>query len=60
MLIKSLGKVAKKEMLPMQPGDVLNTYADVDALVEDFDYKPSMNIDEGIQNFCNWYLDFHS
>jgi UDP-glucuronate 4-epimerase len=59
-LEKSLGKVAEKEMLPMQPGDVLDTYADVDALVEDFEYKPSMNIDDGIENFCNWYLDFHS
>ena len=59
-LEKSLGKVAKKEMLPMQPGDVINTYADVKALVEDFEYKPLTNIDEGIENFCNWYLDFHS
>ncbi len=59
-LEKSLGKVAKKEMLPLQPGDVENTYADVDDLIEDFDYKPSMNIDEGIENFCKWYLDFHS
>ena len=59
-LEKSLGKVAEKKMLPMQPGDVLDTYADVDALVEDFDYKPSMNIDDGIESFCNWYLDFHS
>ena len=59
-LEKSLGKVADKEMLPMQPGDVRDTYADVDALVEDFDYKPSMNIDDGIKNFCNWYLDFYS
>jgi len=59
-LEKSLGKVAEKEMLPMQPGDVRDTYADVDSLVEDFDYKPSMSIDDGISSFCNWYLDFYS
>lgn len=59
-LEKSLGKVAEIEMLPMQPGDVQDTYADVDALVEDFDYKPSTSIDDGIKKFCKWYLDFHS
>ena len=58
-LEKSLGKVAKKEMLPMQPGDVPDTYADVDDLVTDFDYKPTMSIAQGIENFSRWYTEFY-
>ncbi len=55
---KKLGKKAKKNMLPLQPGDVPSTYADVSDLVEDLDYKPSTSIQEGINNFIDWYLDF--
>jgi len=51
----SLGKRAKKELLPLQPGDVLDTYADVDDLVEQFGYKPSMSIEQGVENFAVWY-----
>lgn len=58
-LEKSLGKKAKKELLPLQPGDVINTYADVDDLVKYFNYKPSITIEEGIQNFASWYIDYH-
>jgi UDP-glucuronate 4-epimerase len=58
-LENSLGKIAKKNLLPLQPGDVVDTYADVDDLVEQFDYKPSMAITEGINNFVAWYLEYN-
>lgn len=54
-----LGKKAEKELLPMQLGDVPDTYADVDALVEDVDYKPSTPIETGIENFVRWYRDYY-
>jgi UDP-glucuronate 4-epimerase len=54
-----VGKKAVKNMLPMQPGDVLATYADVDALIKDVDYKPSTKLEDGIANFVNWYRDFY-
>ncbi len=53
-----LGRKADKNFLPMQPGDVPATYADVDDLVEDFDYKPDTSIDEGIAKFVDWYKDY--
>ena len=46
-------------MLPMQPGDVMATYADVDALIKDVDYKPSTTIEAGVANFVEWYRDFY-
>ena len=58
-LEKSLGKTAETEFLPLQPGDVHDTCADVKDLVEQFDYKPSTNIEEGITNFINWYKQYH-
>lgn len=54
-----VGKKAEKNMLPMQPGDVLATYADVDALIEDVDYKPSTSIEDGVAKFVAWYRDFY-
>ncbi len=59
-LEKALGKTAKKKFLPLQPGDVPDTYADVDDLVEHFQYKPSTQVDEGIQHFVDWYRDYFS
>ena len=50
---------ADKELLPLQPGDVPDTYADVDHLVKEFDYKPSMSVKKGVQNFAKWYKTFH-
>jgi UDP-glucuronate 4-epimerase len=55
----SLGKKAEKELLPLQPGDVPDTYADVDDLVEEFDYKPSMSVKQGVENFTKWYKQYH-
>ncbi|HBS25677.1 MAG TPA: capsular biosynthesis protein CpsI [Gammaproteobacteria bacterium] len=59
LLENSLGKKAIKNMLPLQPGDVLATYANVDDLVKDLDYKPSMSLETGIQNFVDWYKDYY-
>jgi len=56
----SLGRKAEKELLPLQPGDVVDTYADVDDLVEQFDYKPSMNIKQGVENFSVWYKEYNN
>ena len=55
----SLGKKAEKELLPLQPGDVPDTYADVVDLVEQFDYKPSMTVQKGVDNFVKWYTNYH-
>lgn len=50
---------AEKEFLPMQPGDVPRTYADVSELVNDFDFKPDTSIEEGLQKFADWYKEFY-
>lgn len=55
----SLGMEAEKELLPLQPGDVPDTYADVEDLVREFDYKPSMPLEEGIARFVSWYRDYY-
>lgn len=54
----NLGKTAEKELLPLQMGDVPDTYADVEALVKDVDYRPKTTIQEGISNFVGWYKDY--
>ncbi len=53
-----LGKVIEKNMMPIQPGDVPATYADVTDLVEDLGYKPETPVQDGINKFIDWYLDF--
>jgi UDP-glucuronate 4-epimerase len=53
-----LGKRAEKIMLPMQPGDVLKTYADVTALQAKFGYHPTTSIKEGVNKFIDWYIDY--
>ena len=53
-----LGKKIEKNMMPLQAGDVPATYADVTDLVEDLDYKPETPIQEGIDKFVDWYLEF--
>ena len=57
-LEKALGKTAEKEFLPLQAGDVPATYANVDDLIEQFDYKPSTSVEEGINCFVSWYRDY--
>jgi len=51
---------AEKELLPLQPGDVPDTYADVDDLAKDFDYKPSMSVKLGVKNFVDWYKEYNN
>lgn len=58
-LEKAIGREAKKEYLPMQPGDVYQTYADVTDLIRDFDFKPSTPISEGLGRFAEWYKDYY-
>ncbi len=54
-----LGKKAEKNMLPLQAGDVPATYADVQDLIRDVDYKPDMSVEQGIANFVAWYRDYY-
>ncbi len=54
-----LGRKAEKTLLPMQPGDVADTFADVRELEEDFGYKPSTPIERGVRNFVDWYRDYY-
>jgi len=55
-----LGKKANKELLPMQPGDVHETFADIDDLIQEFDYKPRTNIEVGIKKFVDWYVEYYN
>jgi len=55
----SLGKKAEKELLPLQPGDVPDTFADVDDLVKNFSYKPNTSIGDGVANFIKWYKGYY-
>ncbi|WP_174848315.1 NAD-dependent epimerase [Yersinia artesiana] len=57
-LEKKLDKKAKKELLPLQPGDVADTYANIDDLVENFNYTPKVEIEEGIGYFVDWYRSY--
>ncbi|MEM7452059.1 MAG: NAD-dependent epimerase [Pseudomonadota bacterium] len=54
-----VGKKAEMNLLPLQPGDVPDTYADVDDLVADVDYKPSTPIETGVARFVDWFQDFY-
>jgi UDP-glucuronate 4-epimerase len=57
-LENALGKKAEIELLPLQAGDVPDTYANVEDLVEQFHYKPATTVEEGIARFVTWYLDY--
>jgi UDP-glucuronate 4-epimerase len=54
----ALGKKAEIEYLPLQPGDVPDTYADVTDLAHDFGYRPTTTVAEGVASFVHWYLDY--
>lgn len=58
-LERCLGKTAVKEFLPMQPGDVYQTYADVTDLMRDYDFKPSTTIEDGLSRFVQWYREYY-
>jgi UDP-glucuronate 4-epimerase len=59
VLEKCLGRTAQKNLLPLQPGDVLDTWADVDNLITDIGYRPETPIEEGIKQFVDWYIDYY-
>jgi len=56
----AIGKKAKKNMLPIQPGDVPATYADVSDLVNDLGYKPQTSVRDGVEAFIKWYREFYN
>ena len=56
----ALGKEAKKEYMDIQPGDVPETYADIDDLVRDVGFAPQTPIDEGIRRFIDWYRSYYN
>jgi UDP-glucuronate 4-epimerase len=60
VLEKELGRKAVKEMLPMQPGDVMETFADIDDLARDVGFKPQTSIEDGIRAFVAWYRDHYN
>ena len=59
VLENCLGKKAERNLLPLQAGDVPDTYADVTKLIEDVGYKPDTSVEEGIANFVDWYREYY-
>jgi UDP-glucuronate 4-epimerase len=59
VLERCLGKKAKKELLPLQPGDVPDTYADVEDLVRDTGYRPDTTVEVGVSRFVDWYRSYY-
>jgi UDP-glucuronate 4-epimerase len=59
LLEDAIGRKAKRELLPMQPGDVAATFADVADLMRDVDFKPATSIEEGVARFADWYRSYH-
>jgi UDP-glucuronate 4-epimerase len=59
VLERCLGRVAEKRLLPLQPGDVPDTYADVADLVDDVGYRPGTPVEAGIERFVHWYKDYY-
>jgi len=60
ILERELGRTAKKKMLPMQPGDVPATCADIDDLMAEVGFKPSTSIENGIRHFVTWYKEYYN
>ena len=60
LMEQALGKTTSKELLPAQPGDVEATYADIDSLVTDTGYNPQISIQQGLQQFAGWYMDYYA
>ena len=59
VLEQRLGRTAQKNLLPLQPGDVPDTWADVEDLVADVGYRPATPVEVGVSRFVDWYLDYH-
>ena len=60
LLEQALGKTTSKELLPAQPGDVEETYADIDTLIADTGYTPKISIQQGLHQFAGWYMDYYA
>ena len=58
-LEQALGVTARKNMLPMQPGDVMDTSADTEELYRDIGFKPETSVEEGVKRFVDWYKAFY-
>ncbi len=58
-LEQCLGRKADKRLLPKQPGDLEETWADVGSLAADFDFRPGTSLEEGVRRFVDWYVDFY-
>lgn len=58
-LESALGREAKKEYYPMQPGDVYETYADVSELERDFGFRPNTSLKDGLNRFAEWFLKYY-
>ncbi len=59
VLENHLGRTAEKNLLPMQPGDVPDTFADIDDLIAEVDYRPATPVEVGVVRFVDWYLDYY-
>ena len=59
VLEQELGRAAVREMLPMQPGDVTETFADVAELMRDTGFRPQTSIEDGLREFVAWYRDYY-
>jgi UDP-glucuronate 4-epimerase len=59
LIEQCLGKKAQKNLLPLQPGDVPDTFADIDDLVNDVGYRPATSVEVGVEKFVRWYVDYY-
>jgi len=59
VLEECLGKKAELNLLPLQAGDVPDTFANADNLINDVGYKPAMPVEEGVRRFVNWYREYY-
>jgi UDP-glucuronate 4-epimerase len=59
VLEECLGRKSEKNMLPMQLGDVPDTWADVEDLATDVGYRPSTPVEEGVRKFVDWYVEYY-
>ena len=59
VLEECLGRKAEKNLLPLQQGDVPDTWADVEDLVTDVGYRPGTPVEQGVRSFVDWYLDYY-
>jgi UDP-glucuronate 4-epimerase len=60
LIEEACGRTGDKRLLPMQAGDVRETYADISAIQRDLGFQPSTSIDEGVPRFVAWYRDYHA